>query len=104
MRKNLKTLLTTTAVLAALAGGPALYVYADTPSSQGSGRMMQGSGGMMQGSGGMMQGGQGNMMGMMNMMGQMSQMTETCNNVMKGMAQDHGPGTPKESSNPEKKG
>ena len=97
MRKNLKTLLTTTAVLAALAGGPALYVYADTPSSQGSGRMMQGSGGMMQG-------GQGNMMGMMNMMGQMSQMTETCNNVMKGMAQDHGPGTPKESSNPEKKG
>lgn len=97
MRKNLKTLLTTMAVLAALAGGPALYVYADTPSSQV-------SGGMMQVSGGMMQGGQGNMMGMMNMMGQMSQMTETCNNVMKGMAQDHGPGTPKESSNPEKKG
>lgn len=100
MRKNLKTLLTTTAVLAALAGGPALYVYADTPSSQG-------SGGMMQGSGGMMQGGQGNMMGMMgmmNMMGQMSQMTETCNNVMKGMAQDHGPGTPKDRAKPEKRG
>lgn len=94
MRNNFRTVLTTTAVLAALAGGSILYAYAESPSSRS-------SGGMMQGSGGMMQGGQG---GMMNMMGQMNQMMETCNNMMKGMAQDHGPGTPKESSNPEKKG
>lgn len=28
------------------------------------------------------------------MMGQMNQMVETCNNMMKGMAQDHGPEAP----------
>lgn len=88
MRKHWKTLITTAAALAALAGGPAWYAYADTPSSQGSG--------------GMMQDGQGDMMGMMNMMGQMNQMMEACNNMMKGMAQDHGPGTPKKKS-PENK-
>src|SRR3989304_1426884 len=105
MRNNLRTLLTTTAVLAALAGGPPLSAYADSPSSRNSGGMMQGGqggmmqggqGGMMQGGqGGMMQGGQGgmpNMMGMMNMMGQMSQMMETCNNMMKEMPQHPGPG------------
>ena len=99
MRNNLRTLLTTTAVLAALAGGSVLYAYADSPSSRNSGGMMQGGqGGMMQGGqGGMMQGGQGgmpNMMGMMNMMGQMSQMMETCNNMMKEMPQHPGPGKP----------
>ena len=91
MRNNLRTLLTTTAVLAALAGGSVLYAYADSPSSRNSGGMMQG------GQGGMMQGGQGgmpNMMGMMNMMGQMSQMMETCNNMMKEMPQHPGPGKP----------
>ena len=93
MRNNFRTLLTTTAVLAALAGGFVLYAYADSPSSRGSGGMMQGA------QGGMMQGGQG---GMPNMMGQMSQMMEACNNMMKGMAQDHGPETPKKKS-PENK-
>ncbi len=109
MRNNFRTLLTTTAVLAALAGGFVLYAYADSPSSRGSGGMMQGAqGGMMQGAqGGMMQGAQGGMMqggqgGMPNMMGQMSQMMEACNNMMKGMAQDHGPETPKKKS-PENK-
>ena len=99
MRNNFRTVLTTTAVLAALAGGSVLYAYADSPSSRNSGGMMQGGqGGMMQGGqGGMMQGGQGgmpNMMGMMNMMGQMSQMMETCNNMMKEMPQHPGPGKP----------
>lgn len=100
MRNNFRTVLTTTAVLAALAGGSILYAYAESPSSRGSG--------------GMMQGGQGGMMGMMNMMGQMNQMmgqmnqrqmnqmTETGNNMMKGMAQDHGLETPKKKS-PENK-
>lgn len=83
MRKHWKTLMTTAAVLAALAGGPAWYAYADTPSSQGPGGMMQGG-----------QGGMPNMMGMMNMMGQMSQMMETCNNMMKEMPQLPGPGKP----------
>lgn len=48
----------------------------------------------------MMQGGQGGMMGMMNMMQQMSQMTEICNNMMPGIAQHHGPETPKEGKSP----
>lgn len=114
MRNNFRTVLTTTAVLAALAGGSILYAYADSPSSRSSGGMMQGGqGGMMQGGqGGMMQGGQGGMMqggqsGMMNMMGQMNQrqmnqMMDTGNNMMKGMAQDHGPETPEKKS-PENK-
>src|SRR3546814_19531226 len=62
MRRNLKTLLSTAAVVAALAGGPAVYAYAETPMQNESGSMMQdGQDGMT---------GQG---GMMNMMQQMSQ-------------------------------
>ena len=114
MPNNFRTLLTTTAVLAALAGGFVLNAYADPPNSRSSGGMMQGGQGGMQNmmgmmnmmgqmtpnsqsSGGMMQGGQGgmpNMMGMMNMMGQMSQMRETFNNQMKEMPQHPGPGKP----------
>ena len=92
MRTNLKTLLSTAAILAALAGGPAVLAHADTPSQQGSG--------------GMMQGGQGDMMGqggMMNMMQQMGQMMQTCSNMMQGMAQQHAPKTPNEGTTPEKK-
>lgn len=96
MRANLKKLLSTAAVVAALAGGPAVYAYAQT-SNQGSGGMMgqDGQGGMMG------QSGQGGMMGMMQ---QMSQMMDTCNQMMKDMAQHHGPETPKEENTPEKKG
>lgn len=114
MRNNFRTLLTTAAVLAALAGGAVLSAYADSPNSRSSGGMMQGGQGGMQNmmgmpnmmgqmtpnsrsSGGMKQGGQSdmpNMMGMMNMMGQMSQMMETCNNMMKEMPQHPGPGKP----------
>lgn len=93
MRKNLRTLLTTTTVLAALAGGSILYAYADYPSSRSSGGMMQGG-----------QGGMPNMMGMMNVMGQMSQAMETCNNIMKEMPQHHGPERPEERKNLEQKG
>ena len=82
MRNNFRTLLTTTAVLAALAGGFVLYAYADSPSSQNAGGMMQG------GRGGMMQG------GMPNMMGQMSQMMEACSGMMKEMPRHPGPGKP----------
>ena len=90
MRNNFRTVLTTTAVLAALAGGFVSYAYADSPNSPSSAGMMQGG-----------QGGMPNMMDMMNMMGQMSQMMETGNNMMKEMAQHHGPDTPKERKNPE---
>lgn len=86
MRANVKTFLSTAAIVAALAGGPAVYAYADTPK---------------QGAGGMMQGGQGGMMGMMNMMQQMSQMMETCNNMM---TQHHGPETPTDTETPDKAG
>src|SRR3546814_6004 len=98
MRRNLKTLLSTAAVVAALAGGPAVYAYAETPNQEGSGRMMQ------DGQGGMMEGGQGGMMGTMNMMQQMSQMMETCNNMMQGMSQHHEPEGPKEGVVPGKEG
>src|SRR3546814_4929951 len=85
MRRNLKTLLSTAAVVAALAGGPAVYAYAETPMQNESGSMMQdGQDGMM---------GQG---GMMNMMQQMSQMMETCNNMMQEMSQHHEPEAPKD--------
>src|SRR3546814_2209067 len=48
MRRNLKTLLSTAAVVAALAGGPAVYAYAETPMQNESGSMMQdGQDGMM---------------------------------------------------------
>ncbi len=112
MPNNFRTLLTTAAVLAALAGGSVLYAQADSANSRSPGGMMQGGqGGMpnmmgqMNQMGGAMQGGQGgmpNMTGMMNMMGQMNQMMETCNNMMKGMAQDRGPETPNKRS-PENK-
>src|SRR3546814_16693091 len=91
MRRNLKTLLSTAAVVAALAGGPAVYAYAETPMQNESGSMMQdGKDGMM---------GQG---GMMNMMQQMSQMMETCNNMMQALYQDHEPEAPKEGVVPDK--
>jgi len=97
MRNNFRTLLTTTAVLAALAGGSVLYAHADSPSSRNSGGMMQGA------QGGMMQGGQGGMPNMMGMMGQMSQMMETCNNMMKDKPQHPGPGKPEPRNTPEQK-
>lgn len=93
MRNRFRTVLTTTAVLAALAGGPVLYAYADSPNPQSPGGMMQGG-----------QGGMPNMMGMMNMMGQMNQMMETCNNMMKQMPQHPGTERPEERKNPEQKG
>jgi uncharacterized protein HemX len=93
MRTNLKTLLSTAAVVAALAVGPAVYAYAETPNQNESGSMMQhGQGDMM---------GQG---GMMNMMQQMSQMMETCNNMMQEMSQRHESGAPKEGAVPDKEG
>lgn len=91
MRTNIKTLLSTAAVVGALAVGPAVYAYAETPNQGGSGRMMQdGRGGMM---------GQGSTM---NMMQQMSQMMETCNNMMQDMSQHHEPAAPKEGVVPDK--
>src|SRR3546814_3923746 len=39
MRRNLKTLLSTAAVVAALAGGPAVYAYAETPIDRKSTRL-----------------------------------------------------------------
>lgn len=84
MRRNLKTLLSVTAVIGALATGPALYAHADTKSQEQSGGMMQ------DGPGGMMDQG-----GMMNMMGQMSQMMENCNKMMQSMHQG-GSGKPNE--------
>ena len=93
MRTNLNTLLGAAAIVTVLASGPTVYA-AETQNQQGSGGMMQG------GQGGMMQGGQG---GMMNMMGQMSQMMETCNKMMQGMAQHHAPETQKDEPTPEKK-
>ncbi len=105
MRNNRRTLLTTTAVLAALAGSFVLYAYADSSNSRSPGAMMQGGQGGMpnmmgqmtpnsRGSGGMMQGAQGGMPNMMGMMGQMSQMMEACNNMMKEMPRHAGPGKP----------
>lgn len=105
MRNNFRTVLTTTTVLAALAGGPALYAYADSPNSRSPSGMMQGGQGSMpnmmgqmapesRNSGGVKQGSQSDMPNMMGMMGQMSQMMETCNNMMKEMPQHRGPGKP----------
>lgn len=105
MRTNLRALLATVAVAAVLTGGPALYAYAQTPNhpNQSSGGEMGGGSMMNQGSGNT-KGGQGDMMGMMNMMQQMSQMMDTCNQMMKGMSQNQNPATPKEGTNPDKKG
>ena len=46
MRTNLRTLLSTAAIVAALASGPAVYA-AETQNQQGSGGMMQGGQGSM---------------------------------------------------------
>lgn len=88
MRTSVKTFLRTAAVVAALAGGPAVYAYAhDSDQSRG----------------GMMQGGQGGM-GTMNMMQQMNQMMESCNKMMEGMNRHHDRHPSKKESTPEKKG
>ena len=87
MRRNWKIVVTTTAALAALGAGSALYAQGK-PATSPSERTM-------------MQGGHGDMGGMMNMMGQMSQMMEGCNNMMKSMNQGSGAGTPKEAQQPE---
>ena len=81
MRNRFRTVLTTTAVLATLAGGSILYAHAESPNPQSPGGMM----------------------GMMNMMGQMSQMMETCNNMMKQMPQHPGTERPEAGKNPEQK-
>lgn len=95
MRTNTKTLLGAAAVVAALAGTPALHAYADTPNQEQSG--------------GMMQDGQG---GMMNMMGRMNEMMENCNKMMQSMHQDDSDklnkqgreNAPETDQTPEKKG
>ncbi len=86
MLTNVKTWLSTAAVVAALAGGPALYAYAETPSQESGDAMQHGEGGMM------------------NMMQEMSQMMATCNKMMEGMAQHHGTETPQDKMMPEKQG
>lgn len=101
MRKNLKSLLATSTLLAGLVAAPALYAQDEPATSQSP---MTGQG--MMGQGGMMQGGQG----MMNMMGQMSEMMETCNEMMKGMMANRGSQRPneqlqdREPGQPENKG
>lgn len=82
MRKSMKLLTVTGALVAVLSIAPALHAH-DTKGSQDS----------MMGQGGMMQGGQG---GMMKMMGQMSQMMESCNKMMQSMTHEHGPKKPDE--------
>jgi hypothetical protein len=80
MRKNIRTLLATSA-LAVLTTGSAFYVFAaDSQTSPPMSGMM----------GGMMQGGQHDMSGMMNMMQQMNQMVENCNAMMKSANQSGG--------------
>ncbi len=73
MRKYLKTLAISSALVAGLAAAPALYAH-DSGSSRERGATM--GPGMM---------GQGGMMGMMGMMGQMGQMMENCNKMMQSM-------------------
>ena len=87
MSNNGKTVITTASVIAALAGGSALYAQTTAPSKPQSG-------------GTMMQGQQGEMMGMMNMMAQMNEMMETCNKMMEGMDV---PGAHKDKKGTEKK-
>ncbi|MEZ5936342.1 MAG: hypothetical protein R3F54_31465 [Alphaproteobacteria bacterium] len=89
MRTNVKTWLSTVAVVAALAGGPALYAYAQTPNPA---------------SGGGMQHGMADQGGMMNMMQEMSQMMATCNKMMEDMAQHHGSEKPQDRAMPEEQG
>ena len=73
MRKSLKILITTSAIVIGLAFAPTLYA----DDSQGS-KMDRG---MM---------GQGGMMGMMTMMGQMGEMMESCNKMMQSHMNGHG--------------
>lgn len=68
MRKSIKALAVTSAVIAGLAAAPALYAH----ESKESGSSMMGQGGMM------------NMMGIM---GQMSEMMEGCSKMMQSMHQ-----------------
>jgi Spy/CpxP family protein refolding chaperone len=79
MNINAKAFLTTTAVLAALAGVPTLYAYADSSKSAAPGNQ----GGMM-----------GDMGGMSQMMSQMTEMMDSCNAMMKTAAQHDHPETP----------
>ena len=85
MPKNLKTILTFAAVIAALSAGTTLYAQADKPQTQG---------GMMHGS--------GDMKSMMHMMGQMNQMMESCNKMMQGMTQPGGTNKPEAKPAPDK--
>jgi hypothetical protein len=78
MRRSIKALAVTSAVIAGLAAAPALYAH----DSNESGGSMMGSGMMSQGS-------------MMGMMGQMSEMMEGCNKMMQSMNRD-GSGRPNE--------
>lgn len=71
MRRSIKALAVTSAVIAGLAAAPALYAH----DSKESGTSMMGSGMMGQG-------------GMMNMMGQMSEMMEGCKKMMQSMNHD----------------
>ncbi len=75
MRKSIKALAVTSAVVAGLAAAPALYAH----DSKESGGSMMGSG----------------MMGQGGMMGQMSEMMEGCNKMMQSMHQG-GSGRPNE--------
>ena len=80
MRKNFRSLITTSAAVAMLAAGSAFYVHAaDSQKSERQGGMMHS---------------QGDMMGMMNMMQQMNQMMESCNAMMKDH-QQRAPDAPK---------
>jgi hypothetical protein len=82
MNTQLKTILTTTAVLSALAGGTVFYAHAETASSPQPGSMMQG--------------GHGEMADMMKMMAQMGQMMEQCNKMMSAMMQQRAHDAPKD--------
>jgi hypothetical protein len=90
MTGNWKTMFTTAAVLAALAGGSSLYAQTTAPAKPQSGGMM-------------MQGQQGDMTGMMNMMSQMNQMVDTCNKMMQDMDTHHQPQQQKDGTGQPKK-
>ena len=85
MRKTLKTLIVTSALVAGIAAAPALYAHGteDTPGTQ------------------VPPMNQGNMMGMMKMMGQMSQMMETHTKMMQTMIDAHGT-APSDNAPPDK--
>jgi len=96
MRKPMKAITVTSALIAALAVAPDIRAQ-EQPGTGGSGSgQMQGG---MMGQGGMMQG---------NMMGQMSQMMEGCNKMMQSMNDRRGSrgqgNQPEQPAQPEKKG